>query len=139
MSIDNLLNRLDKVKKTGASSWKACCPSHEDKSPSLSIKQIDDGRILIHCFTGCEPLGVLASIGLDMNDLFPERLGEYKRLKNPFPAADILRAISFESLVVANSGSKILNGTCLNFMERERLMTAILRLQEAVNLSGVER
>jgi len=139
MSIDNLLNRLEKVKSKGSGRWMACCPSHNDKSPSLSIREVDDGRILIYCHANCETHDVLASIGLDINDLFPQRLGEYKRLKNPFPAADILRAISFEALVVANSGSQMLNGTCLNFMERERLMTAISRLQEAVNLSGVDQ
>ena len=139
MSIENLLNRLQKVKLKGSGRWIACCPSHEDKSPSLSITEADDGRILIHCFAGCDAHSVLSSIGLDMNDLFPKKLGDFGRLKRPFPAADILRAISFEALIVANSGSQILNGTCLNFMERERLMTAISRLQEAVNLSGVDQ
>ena len=139
MSIDNLLNRLDKVRKTASSSWKACCPAHEDKTPSLHIKETDDGVILIHCFSGCTPQNILANVGLDMNDLFPKPLGHFSPIRRPYPAAEVLRAISFEALVVANSGSQLLNGKPLNFVERERLMTAISRLQEAVNLSGVDQ
>ena len=29
------------------------CPAHDDRSPSLSIKDADNGKILLHCFAGC--------------------------------------------------------------------------------------
>jgi putative DNA primase/helicase len=29
------------------------CPAHDDKRPSLSIKDGDDGGIIVHCFAGC--------------------------------------------------------------------------------------
>lgn len=29
-AIDNLLAHLDKVKRTGAGTWTACCPAHDD-------------------------------------------------------------------------------------------------------------
>ena len=32
----------------------ARCVAHEDGNPSLSIRDSDDGRILIHCFAGCD-------------------------------------------------------------------------------------
>lgn len=34
--------------------WLARCPAHDDHQPSLSIKETDDGRILFHCFAGCD-------------------------------------------------------------------------------------
>jgi len=53
MSIENLLNRLTKV-KGGRGRWTACCPSHEDRSPSLAIK-------LKMLFTQQTYLGLLSS------------------------------------------------------------------------------
>ncbi|MCR9061806.1 MAG: toprim domain-containing protein [Rhodobacteraceae bacterium] len=31
----------------------ACCPAHEDRHPSLSIKNGANGRLLLHCHAGC--------------------------------------------------------------------------------------
>ncbi len=74
MSVENLLSRLDRVRKTGAAQWVACCPAHESKSrQSLSIAETADGRVLLHDFGGCSALAVLEAIGLDFADLFPER------------------------------------------------------------------
>ena len=51
--LDTLLSCLDKVQRIGQDRWKACCPSHDDMSPSLAIKN-DEGCLLLHCFAGCE-------------------------------------------------------------------------------------
>ena len=37
------------------------CPAHDDRKPSLSIRQGHRG-ILVHCFAGCEPQDVLREI-----------------------------------------------------------------------------
>ena len=66
-----ILERLEGVKRTGDGRWTARCPAHDDRSPSLSIKEIDD-RVLMHCFGGCETSAVLAAVGLNMSDLFPQ-------------------------------------------------------------------
>ena len=71
--LDNLLFHLDKVKRTGPSSYQASCPAHADRSPSLSVRELEDGRILLHCFAGCEAHEVLSAVGLEIHDLFPER------------------------------------------------------------------
>lgn len=31
----------------------ARCPAHDDRSPSLSLRDGEDGRLLVHCFAGC--------------------------------------------------------------------------------------
>jgi len=67
-----LISRIDRVKQSGNGRWIACCPSHDDKSPSLSIKELDDGRVLIHCFGGCTPFEVVESVGLNIVDLMPD-------------------------------------------------------------------
>lgn len=40
----------------------ARCPVHADRTPSLSLQDGADGRLLVHCFSGCDPLNVLAEL-----------------------------------------------------------------------------
>jgi hypothetical protein len=42
--------------------WVACCPAHDDRTPSLSIREVAGGKILIHCHAGCEQARVLAAL-----------------------------------------------------------------------------
>lgn len=69
-NINLILSRLSKVEKRNQHEWMACCPCHQDSTPSLSIKD-DHGTILMHCF-GCEATGVdvVDSIGIDQSELF---------------------------------------------------------------------
>lgn len=52
--------------------WIACCPAHEDRSPSLSIRAAEDGRVLLHCHAGCPTEAVLRALGLVWQDLMPQ-------------------------------------------------------------------
>ena len=56
--------------------WTARCPAHDDRSPSLSIREADDGKILLHCWSGCDPEAILTAIGLTWRDLYPDRWRE---------------------------------------------------------------
>lgn len=138
MSADTVLSRLDGVRRTGEGRWIARCPHHADKRPSLAIREVDDGRVLMHCFAGCGVDAVLSSAGLTFDDLFPARpiQGDFtpseRRL---FFAADILRCIGFESLVAAVAASSIAQGEPLCDVDRERLLLAAERLQAAVGVS----
>ena len=53
----------------GADSFRCCCPAHDDRSPSLSVRYETD-RVLLHCWTGCEPAAVVEAFGLTLADLF---------------------------------------------------------------------
>lgn len=139
MSTENLLSRLDRVKRTGAGRYQALCPAHDDRGPSLSIRELDDGRVLIHCFAGCDAQSILSSIELTFDDLYPSReLGHYtKREGRPFPANDVLRAIAFEALVVVAAGSSMVAGEPFSAVDRERLILAVSRIQSALNAGGL--
>jgi hypothetical protein len=100
MEITDFLSRLTKVKGRNGS-WTACCPAHEDRSPSMSVKELSDGRILIHCFGGCGTDSILGALGLTMGDLFPEPLSTHMPTTRAFSAADALRALRYEASVVA--------------------------------------
>ena len=68
--IDKVLGQLPGRKKSGRG-WSAQCPAHDDRKPSLSIGTGEDGRVLLHCHSGCPTSAVVAAIGLTMRDLFP--------------------------------------------------------------------
>ena len=111
MSFEALLDRLDGLKETGPGKYLSRCPSHDDRSPSLAIKDGDDGRILLHCFAGCETENVLSAIGLTFADVMPERIGQehaYKPVRNRISAKDALSTLYHESLVVAIIGADFL-------------------------------
>jgi hypothetical protein len=40
--------------------WMARCPAHDDREPSLSIRQGEDGKVLVRCHAGCEQATVIA-------------------------------------------------------------------------------
>ncbi len=71
MLLADILNKLQKVKVLGKGEYQACCPSHDDKKPSLNLKQ-DGDRILLKCQAGCATESIVQSLGLQMADLFVE-------------------------------------------------------------------
>lgn len=136
-NVANLFAHLDKVKRTGAGTWTACCPAHDDRGPSLAVRELDDGRILLHCFAGCDVHDVLAAVGLTFCDLFPERLKPAKSERRPFPASDVLRCVAFEAMVVAAAAVALLAGEPFSEIDRERLILAASRIQAALTAAGV--
>lgn len=138
MSVDTFLSKLDHVKRTGPNRWLARCPAHDDHHPSLAIREENDGRLLIHCFSGCSAYEIVSSVGLDLAALFPAREIPYARPeRRPFPAADVLRAISYEVLVVSIAAAALLSGQTLTNTDRARLMLASSRLQAALSAAGL--
>lgn len=79
--IDTVLDRLDRVKATGPDTWLASCPTsahkHGDRSRGLSVREGDDARVLIHCHAGCPVHEVVAALGIELSDLFPQRQIDY--------------------------------------------------------------
>ncbi|MFN3562733.1 MAG: DUF3987 domain-containing protein, partial [Chloroherpetonaceae bacterium] len=67
MQLNDLLSKFQNATKSG-NGYKALCPAHNDKTPSLSITE-KDGKILVHCFAGCSTESVLDAVGLTMQDL----------------------------------------------------------------------
>ena len=77
MNTTELLSKLAKVKKTGNKQWQACCPAHNDHNPSLSITE-KDGKILLHCFTGCNSDDICNALQIKQSDLFLNTVSTYK-------------------------------------------------------------
>lgn len=77
--LDLVLDRLPGVEENGQG-WKACCPAHDDRSPSLHVRLGEDGRVLLHCFAGCPTEAVVEKLGLSMADLFPPKDAQARRI-----------------------------------------------------------
>ncbi len=65
------LERLEGVRSRGPGRWSTRCPAHADRSPSLSVCEVEN-KILVHCFSGCEPRRIVGALGLAMVDLFTD-------------------------------------------------------------------
>jgi putative DNA primase/helicase len=63
--------------------WSSRCPSHDDRSPSLSVAAGDDGRVLIRCHSGCSADAICAALGLRMKDLMADDTGLAKPSSKP--------------------------------------------------------
>lgn len=138
MSAELLLSKLDAVKQTGPGRWFARCPAHDDRRASLSVRELDDGRVLLHDFAQCPTVEVLSAVGLTLSDLFPERLADHaKSERRPFPAADVLRALDFEALVVLTAAGNIRRGVTLTDTDFDRLATACARIAAAREVAGL--
>ncbi len=142
MSIDALLSRLGGVKETGHGKYVARCPAHEDRSPSLAIRECSDGRILIHDFAGCETEDVLAALGLTFSDIMPERLGDEKGFKSTrqrFDARQVLATLDHEALVTAVIAADFLEHKNIDENTWSRLGVAVERINSARVISAPAR
>jgi hypothetical protein len=58
----------------GKGEYRAFCPAHDDKkTPNLRIREAEDGRVLLHCFAGCDQDKVLSALikkGIGQSELF---------------------------------------------------------------------
>ena len=66
LSAESIALSLDKGRRIKTDHYAACCPAHDDRTPSLSITQVSD-KVLLYCHSGCsqsEVIDALLSRGL---------------------------------------------------------------------------
>ena len=131
MSADALLSRLNKVKTLGPSRWKACCPAHDDRHPSLYITEKSCGTLLLHCLSnGCGALDVIAVVGLDPSELFPPKEIERKSpIRNPVFQSDLFELIRFEVSIVNVIACDMHKNRSISEQDYQRLGVALSRLE----------
>lgn len=137
--LDDFLSRLQKVRKTGATSWMACCPAHGDKNPSMTVSEGSDGRILVHCFSQqCGIDEIVGAVGLEVKDLMPENVG-FQRAKplrmkvNPRDALYAVRDDMTEALVYMK---RMQRNEQISMDDSLRFSRIVGRLQIAIELTG---
>lgn len=137
--IDNILSRLDRVRKAGRG-WTARCPAHEDRTSSLSVSAGEDGRVLLHCFASCATADVVAATGLTVADLFVRRpssemtFAERAALREQSRQAQwkaALNVLGLESKIVQIAARDVRAGTHLSDEDCNRLIQACNRIDDA--------
>ena len=98
----------------------ARCPAHTDGTPSLSVRQLNDDRILLHCFGGCGALDVLDAVGLEWADLFPPD-------DNYSPAVKRREKQVEQEMIVAIAEADMKAGKRLSESDKQAVMNARLR------------
>jgi hypothetical protein len=128
MKINELLSRLEKVKSINTNSWVACCPHHGDKLPSLAIKHdTSTGKILIKCWAGCGVDEIMAAIGMNMADLFPDDFDYGKRVHIRFNAETIVKGLYHDLFTLRSYAINMNEG-----LQKKELNEVIKRLDEAL-------
>lgn len=91
-SAEQIASRLSRpgrgrARPTAGGGWMACCPAHDDRTPSLSLKNTQDGMLLYHCFGGCDPDSVKEelerAIGADPVEYASEEEKEKTKIEDP--------------------------------------------------------
>lgn len=136
--VDVLLSRLEHIQKSGKG-WRTACPSCGGRSRKLSVSESDDGRVLLHCFGGCDAATVAGAAGLTMGDLFPERLAadtpddrkRRQRLAREAQWGAALEVLELESTIVLYAARNLQKGVLLSDEDALRFLQAIKRIEGA--------
>jgi hypothetical protein len=134
--IELILSRLEKVSSNnGGGRYKALCPAHADRSPSLSICEGDDGRVLLHCFSGCSAEAIVSSIRLTMTDLFcVDNVTKRPPLVPGVSRRELTAAIEFEKAILYIAKTDKAKGRCISTNDSQRAQLALQRLAKSKGL-----
>ncbi|MFC5577524.1 hypothetical protein ACFPOA_05765 [Lysobacter niabensis] len=132
-----LLQRLDGAQKSG-NGWRARCPVCSGTSRKLSIAE-SHGRILVHCFAGCQGDEVLAAVGLRWADLHPPRQWPQSRDERDNARRAIretgitsaVEVLALEAAIVEAAACQVQIWECLSAEDAARLNVAVERLANA--------
>lgn len=71
--LEKVITRLQaqgcKPRQLSNGQWLALCPAHDDSEPSLSITLSETGKVLLHCFAGCDITQICDALGISIVDL----------------------------------------------------------------------
>jgi hypothetical protein len=135
-----IIERLTRVTQHGSDRWRAECPAHESRqrTQSLSIRELPDGTLLLHCFAGCGAADVVQAAGLSLRDLFPL---DHRAPQDPRHAGrprhwhalrEAVQTLRLEALVVTEAVESIRDGRGLTARDLARVVLAGERIEQAL-------
>jgi 5S rRNA maturation endonuclease (ribonuclease M5) len=145
---ERLLGELElrdlKVRYLGQARAQAQCPSHSDRTPSLSVTEQADGKILLLCHAGCETEDVLAAIGLEWRDLFADNGNGHRDEEAVYryldeqgkPLFEVVRFTGKQFRQRLPDGSWGLNGARRVLYRLPRVLEAVARGENVMVVEG---
>src|SRR5688500_11153185 len=66
--VTRLLERGTNVSQHGEARWRMACPAHDSRhqSPTLAIRELPDGTLLLRCHAGCGAADIVAAVDLTL-------------------------------------------------------------------------
>ena len=124
LDAQSIAGALSKAKRSGPNQYTACCPAHDDNSPSLSIKDSPDGKVLVHCHAGCTQDEVINALR-DMGLWHQPSAHRIKQIKRQSAEGDIKRC----EILLALATSEHKQGIVHSEWERAQIKRAIRFLE----------
>ncbi|HUX81498.1 MAG TPA: hypothetical protein VMV35_01530 [Halothiobacillus sp.] len=136
VSIESFLGRLDGVKQTGPGKWIAKSPTRNERTASLSIRQTDEGRILLHDFGGSDAAEILAALSLNWVQLIPPHLRTNRSYspaeRQEHDARAALNTISMAASLTRICANRLADGRPLAKDDRDQLRRAAHEIETAL-------
>jgi hypothetical protein len=129
--VERVLSALHGVRRGDRGQWIACCPAHDDKKPSLSVRESADGAVLLHCFGGCTVEEIAGALDLEMHDLFPppeKPANAPKRTPKLLTPSQALELLDEEAQFLAVYGANLAKGVPCTEVDRKRAVRAAGRI-----------
>ncbi len=110
--LEKILERAENVRQD-AGGYLVSCPnpdhgqSRGDREPSVRVSEGNDGRVLVHCFAGCEKKSVVAGWGLAMSDLFEKNSGRRFNMSNSNPRQERSRSKPSATWEIKDTSGKV--------------------------------
>jgi len=91
MDFHSFVDRLEEVSgSVKGNEWtvKACCPAHDDRVASLSVRDAGD-KVLVYCHAGCSAEAITKALGLSLKDLYSDsEMESYDVSEEQYPYED---------------------------------------------------
>lgn len=136
--LEKILSKLTNPRPSG-DSWRADCPNGHESKGSLSVKQCENGSVLLHCHAGCGPQEVMRELGLTLADLYDRPIGTNPRFSRQSPAEIkeyhwkvAFRYLPEELRIVSIGSQDVREGKSLNDVDQARFELACERIRTAM-------
>ncbi len=130
---EKFLSRVEH-RQTGPGRWQFRVPTRKDRQVSGSVRETDNGRLLVHDFSGDSVVDILATIDLSLTDLFPSAITNQGRPQSrPFFGIEPLRGVARDRLIVCAAVAILRENKPLSASDFAAMMAAAGRIHTAVS------